>query len=47
MRHGEEMSQSMWVMHWGMWLIALLIVVLLLLGIAALVRYLFGRKPPQ
>lgn len=37
---GGEISQ-------GMWLIALLIVLLLLLAIAALVKYLFSRKSPR
>ena len=44
MMHGGEMGQSMWAMHWGMWLIALAIMVLLLLGVATLVKYLFGRR---
>jgi hypothetical protein len=40
MMHG--MDDMSWSMGWGMGLIGLLIVILLVLGIAALVKYLFS-----
>jgi hypothetical protein len=40
----NDMMNMMGAMHWGMGLIGLLILLLLILGIAALVKYLFAPK---
>jgi hypothetical protein len=42
MMHG--MNDMGWGMGWGMGLIGLLVVILLVLGIAALVKYLFSSR---
>jgi hypothetical protein len=42
----NDMMNMMGAMHWGMGLIGLLILLLLILGIAALVKYLFAPKGP-
>lgn len=41
---GMGMMYSMGGMMWGMGIIGILITILLILGIAALVKYLFGDK---
>jgi hypothetical protein len=42
---GQMMEGMGWMMMGGMWLVTLLVIVLLVLGIAALIKYLrSGRK---
>jgi len=41
---GGQMMDCMGGMMWGMGLLGLLVVVLLVLGVAALIKYLFGGK---
>jgi hypothetical protein len=40
----NDMMGVMGAMHWGMGLVGILILVLLILGIAALVKYLFTSR---
>jgi hypothetical protein len=40
----NDMMNMMGAMHWGMGLIGLLVLILLVLGIAALVKYLFTPR---
>ncbi|SLN64608.1 hypothetical protein [Oceanibacterium hippocampi] len=45
---GADMMDSMGgAMMWGMGILWLLVLLLLVLGIAALLKYLFGRQPPR